>query len=132
MTDEGLEHLQTLVSIIDAADLSDGLANCSDVYGACRGVLEKALSKGQRPNDAQELVGLIREHLALQIDRRTFAVPILGVEFEGVDALELGSLKVVPAAVSHLDGYHGCQQDRTGCIERARLRPQTIYRTGKD
>jgi len=124
MTDEGLEHLQTLVSIIDDADVFDGLANYSDVYGACRDVLARALSKGERPNDAQEFVGLVREHLAPEIDRRTFAVAIFGLELEGVDALELGSMKVVPAAVSQLDaaGVRHENSDISKAIEITKTR----------
>jgi len=103
MTETGLTHLRTIVSVIDDADVFDGQANYSDVDSACRGVLTESLSKGQRPSDAKEFIDLISKRLAPKIDTRTYAVPIFGLELIGVESLELGSMRVVPAAVSHLE-----------------------------
>lgn len=103
MTDVGLKHLRTMASVIDDADVFDGQANYSDIDSACRGALAESLSMGQRPNDAKEFVDLISKRVAPQIDTRTYAVPIFGLELVGVESLELGSMRVVPAAVSHLD-----------------------------
>lgn len=103
MTDEGLHQFRTMVSVVDDADVFDGLADYSDVAGACRDVLAELLSIGQRPDNAEELVELIRTRLVSKIQTRIFAVPILGLELVELEALELGSMRVVAAHVSHLD-----------------------------
>jgi hypothetical protein len=103
MTDVGLEHLRKMVSTIYDANVFEGLADYSDVYNACQGVIENLLSEGQRPDDAQELIDLINRHLTKKIDNRTFVVPIFGLELDNIGSLKLGSMKIVPAVISYLD-----------------------------
>lgn len=103
MTDLGFNHFRTIVSTIHDADVFDGMANYADVYGACRGVFEESLSRGERPDDANELIDLVRLRLSTEIGLRTFAVPIFGLELVGIDSLELGAMRVVPARASYLD-----------------------------
>jgi hypothetical protein len=103
MTDEGLRHLRTMVSVIDDANVFDGLADYSDVAGACRDVFAEVLSGDQYPDKADELVEFIRTNLASEIATRVFAVPISGIELVEIDVLELGAMRVVPASQSHLD-----------------------------
>lgn len=103
MTDEELCQLRTMVSVIDDANVFDGLADYLDVDGACRDVLAEALSIGQVPDKADELVEFVRTRLASEIATRVFAIPIFGIELVDVEALVLGSMRVVPASPSHLD-----------------------------
>lgn len=124
MTDAGLEQLRAIVSIIDDADVFDGLASFSDVYSASQDVLEECLSRGQRPDKSAEFVDLVKTRLDPKIDTRTYAVPIFGLELVGVESLELGSMRVVPAAVSQLDAAgvkHG-HSDVVRTIEATKAR----------
>ena len=103
MTEEGLRHLRTIVSEVSDANVFNGLAGYSDVDGACRNIFAEALSLGRYPDGADELLDLIRTRLGSEMTTRVFAVLISGIEFVGIDALELGTMRLVLASKSHLD-----------------------------
>lgn len=88
MSDEGLRQLRTMVSVIDDANVFDGFAHYSDVAGICRQVFAEQLSIGLRPDKADELVDLIRTHLASEMATRVLAVPIFGIELVELESLE--------------------------------------------
>ena len=124
MSDVALEHLRRMVSAIHEDDAFDGLANYSDVYSACKGVLAELISNGQRPDDANELLALMRTRISSAIDERTFAVPIVGVVLKGIDCVDLGMVQIVPASVDYLDaaGVNHTHADVENTIKRTRAR----------
>lgn len=110
MSDVGLEHLRNIVNIMHSADISDGLANYSDIYVACIRVIEDCLSKAEEPEGATELIELTQKKLNSEISRRYYVVPFFGLELEGVDELIFGAMKIVRATTNHFDAvglrYH--------------------------
>ncbi|MHB0982855.1 MAG: hypothetical protein ACYC02_05660 [Thiobacillus sp.] len=124
MSDVALDHLRMMVSAIHEADAFDGLANYGDVYSACKEVLAELISNGQRPDDAHELLALMRNRLSSGIDERTFAVPIFGVVLKGIECVDLGTLQIVRASVDYLDaaGVDHAHADAKKTIEATRAR----------
>jgi hypothetical protein len=110
MTDLGLDHMRSIVETMHLANISDGLANYSDMYAACRHVIENCLSRGVQPDGADELIHLTLEELNREIDTRYFVVPIFGIKLLDVDSFDLGNLKIVHADTAHFDNaavsYH--------------------------
>lgn len=124
LTDSGLDDLRAVASEIEDTAEFDGRANYSDIYAACRAVLEETLSSRLRPDDAEEFIQLVKDRLAPRIDDWTFAVPIYGIELVDVKSLELGSLKVVVAAASLLNewGVQHLEERAQKTIELTRAR----------
>lgn len=102
MTDLGLSLLKTIADKLYEADILGGSADYADIHLACVKVLRQCLSKGERPDNANEFVGLVRRILDELIDLHTFAVPIFGIKFVDIAVLDLGSFKIVPASVDVL------------------------------
>jgi hypothetical protein len=97
LTDKGYSAFKAIVTHLHEADLSEGLAQYSDLFNATKAVFQDCLSRGQRPDDGAELVELIGQILENQITTHTFVVPIYGVELKGIDSVRLGALRVVPS-----------------------------------
>jgi hypothetical protein len=102
LTDAGLIHMRNIVTTIDEADFFDGLAGYSDIWAAFRHILEAHLSEGIRPENAAEFFELMRERLNTEISNYTYAVPLFGVEMDGIDVFKLGQMKIVRSPDSHI------------------------------
>lgn len=55
-----------------------------------------------RPDNAAELLEIMRERLSGKISNHTYAVPLFGVDMDGIDVVTLGAMKIVRSPVSHL------------------------------
>jgi hypothetical protein len=99
----GLEHVQNMAHALHEAGLFQGEADLDDVSRAMWKVLERLLSRKMRPESADELAALVGAELTPQIQDRTFVVPFSGIEFQGIDDLDLGGLRVVRPNIAHLD-----------------------------
>jgi hypothetical protein len=102
-TDTGLANMQKIVATIDEASMFNGLANYSDIWSACRSILENLLSQGKQLKDARELLESLRQVLDSEISNHTFVVPLFGIEMDGIESIPLGSMKVIRPSIAHLD-----------------------------
>lgn len=103
MTDMGMVHFRTIVSTLHEADVFEGLAAYSDVGSACRKLLEKMLIDGEMPDDGGEFCALVQQRVAADIDLRTYAVPLFGVNLVEIESLQLGAMRIVRAGRAMLD-----------------------------
>ncbi|GLQ97616.1 HEPN domain-containing protein [Dyella mobilis] len=103
MTDLGLSSLRTIVTILSDVDLFEGCAGYSDVHSGCLNVLNRCLAERVQPENAEELVSLVKAEVEESIDDRTFVVPMYGIELVDVDALQLGTLRIVDASIDLFD-----------------------------
>lgn len=103
LSDTGLAQIRTIVKTIDDADSFDGLAGYSDIWSSFKHILEDLLSNGMRPDNAAELLALIQERLRSEISNYTYAVPLFGIEMDGIDTVALGSMKIVQSPVPFLE-----------------------------
>lgn len=119
LTDVGLDHMQSIVATLDEADAFGGLADYSDIWNACRRVLEDLLSKGMMPDNSVEFLELVQERLGADIGSHTYAVPLFGLEMDGIDEISLGSMKIVRPSISHLEaaGVNHAHANLLGTIE---------------
>lgn len=119
LTDVGLAHMQMIVATLDKADFFDGLTDYSDIWNACWRVFEDLLSKGVVTDNAVEFLKLVRERLDVDIGSHTYAVPLFGIEMEGIEEITLGSMKIVRPSISHLDtaGVNHAHADLLSVIE---------------
>ena len=95
LSEHGMEQVRLIVRTLHEADLFGGLADYSDLWSACWKTLEELISKGQIAESAIEWLELISARIGPRIQSRIFAVPFVGVDFEGIDELPLGSLKLL-------------------------------------
>jgi len=122
LTDSGYTALQAIVTRLDGANLSDGLADYSDLFTATKKVFEDCLSKGQRPEDGAELAKLIGQTLEQTIASHRFVARLYGVELKDIDSVRLGTFRIVqPTAewIRDLGGDHSHENvalllERTG------------------
>ena len=103
LTDSGLTSFRAVVEILDKNDFFDGLADFSDIWSAWRKSVENWLSNGQQPEDSDEVLNAISEHVAQNIDNHPFAVPLFGIELEGIDSFALGAMTVMRFSEDALD-----------------------------
>ncbi|OGU17290.1 MAG: hypothetical protein A2076_00880 [Geobacteraceae bacterium GWC2_53_11] len=103
LTDSGLSQLSRIVTTIDEANVFDGLANYSDIWSACHCTIEMLFSKGMRPDNGLELLELLCNKLGSEIDNHTYAVPLYGLKMEGIDAITIGTMKIVSSPQSDLE-----------------------------
>ena len=102
LSDSGLATFQTIVRRLHDQDISEGLAQYSDIWNTAKAVLGDLNSDGLATEDGAEFVQLIGEKLKEQIATHTFVVPIYGVELKGVDGLRLGSFRITDATPEKL------------------------------
>ncbi|MDM0074427.1 HEPN domain-containing protein [Variovorax sp. J2P1-59] len=95
LTDSGLSHFKSLVSTIDAANLFGARADYSDVWTACKNVLQELIQHDQQPETADEFVQLVREQVQGSIRQRGFVVSMYGVQLTGLDTFEVGRFSLV-------------------------------------
>lgn len=103
LTEAGVDHIQRIVATIDEANVFDGLASYADIWSACYKIIEDVLSKEMRPDNGAELMLLLRNKLDDEINNYTYAVPLYGLKMEGVDAMPLGSMKIVASLQANLE-----------------------------
>jgi len=101
MSDAAYESLRTIVSIIHAADVFEDNAEFSDVWSACRAVVQGCLANGVMPENGAELVAMTTEKVNPQIDEFTFVVPLEGVTLE-LEVLRFGVVSIVPSTADWL------------------------------
>lgn len=103
LTDAGLAHLRTMITVLQEADIFNGTAEPEDVAITVRSLLTELLSQGQMPDDGQELARFVRERLEPEVQNRTFAVPMYGVQLDGVDEVDLIFAKIVRSPLPAID-----------------------------
>lgn len=129
LTDIGIESFQTITTILDAADISTGLASYSDIANACRKILEKSLSACSRPADAAEFIEQLCLYLRSEIEIRTFAVPVIGIELQGIEDLTLGEMGLIHASLTALDA-RGVDYAGTEIESMIPKSPQALWLVG--
>ncbi|WP_162084879.1 HEPN domain-containing protein [Sulfuriferula nivalis] len=102
LTDSGYEHFRAVIDVIDKVDLFEGMADISDIWTAWHKVVEKWLSNGSEPENADEVVHAITELVAQEIDEHTFIVPLFGIELDSVDSFVLGIMTILRMSVDVL------------------------------
>ena len=103
LSDHGMAQFQLIVRTLQQADPFNGMADYSDVWSACWKTLGELISQNQMADDAEEWLNLISALVEPQVRPRRFAAPFVGVEFNGIDELVLGPMKLVRPSVGHLD-----------------------------
>lgn len=101
MSDAAYESLRTIVSIIHAADVFEANAEFSDVWSACRAVVQECLANGVMPENGAELVSMTQDKVKPQIDEFTFVVPLEGVTLD-LKVLRFGVVSMVPSTADWL------------------------------
>jgi hypothetical protein len=119
LSEAGLARLRRIVETIDQADLFDGLAGYADIWTACHATLEKTLAETATPRTAAAFLQTVRERVTESIGNYTFAVPLFGVEMDGLDVLELGTLRLVHSPIPRIDesGVRGDRNHLDAVIE---------------
>ena len=123
LSDTGLAQIRTIVKTIFDADVFDGLVGYADIWSAFKYILEDLLSNGTRPDDVVEFLELIHERLRTEISNYTYAVPLFGVEMDGIDTIALGSMKIVRSPVPSLEdaGVVHDHADLPNIIDKTKL-----------
>jgi hypothetical protein len=103
LTDSGYEHFRTVINVMDRANLFDGVANFSDISKAWRKVVETWLLRGFKPESADEVIKAIADLVVQEVDDHTFAVPLFGIELEGIDSFPLGAMSILKMSTDVLD-----------------------------
>lgn len=103
LTENAISHIRIIVEIISEANIYDGLADYSDIWSAFHHIIEDLISKNERPNDAVELLELIQNQIDSRISTCTYAVPLYGIKLDGIDLMEIGSLKIVISPIIYIE-----------------------------
>lgn len=110
--------MRLVVDTLSAARLFGNSVDTADLWQACWAILQDQVAQGIRIGDAREWHRQLAERMLPQINRRTFIVPFVGVDFRDIDALPLGSSMLLRPSVKVLDGTgvdHGFA-DISSCI----------------
>ena len=102
LSDDGLTYMRRIVGTIDEADIFDDMADYSDIGEACRHIIKDLLSKGMMPSNATEFIELLRDQVKAKITNYMYAVPLFGVELDGIDVMNLGSMKIARSPISDI------------------------------
>lgn len=103
LTNSGYEHFRTVVDVLDRVNFFEGDAEYSDIWTAWHSALEKWLSDGHAPDSVDEVIQSISDLIVHCIDDHTFVVPLLGVDLDGIDAFDMGSMTILHLSVDTLD-----------------------------
>lgn len=93
LTDQGLARLRAIDQVLQASDKYTHVEP-TDISNALRQVLVDLLSDALMPDDSHELVALIEARLDRIRHRYWFAVPVNGIELDGIETVQLGGLKL--------------------------------------
>jgi hypothetical protein len=129
LTDIGHESFREIVKVLDDLDVFDGLAASSDIWSACRSVLQDLLSKSHRPDHGDEFVALAGKIVESEISNRTFVAALYGIEFKAVDELQLGSLRAIRPSVEMLD-KHGVERSSDRATDFVEHSKSALWLTG--
>lgn len=129
LTDSGYEHFRAVIDIIDKADLFEGMADSSDIWTAWHKVVEKWLSNGLEPENADEVVHAITELVAQEIDDHTFIVPLFGIELDSVDSFALGIMTIIRMSVDVLHAS-GIEHDHANVPHLLELNKNYLWLKG--
>lgn len=126
LSEAGLSAHDRIVDVVADARVFGNRVVRSDIWSAVRGTLEWCLGRRLRPDNASELVGMLRERIEPKIEARTFAVPFHGVQLDGVEKVQLGSIRIVKSLAACLmeEGISLSREDKpllskaldAGCI----------------
>lgn len=103
LSDSGYEHFRSVVNILDRVDYFNGEAGFSDIWSAWRTAAGNWLSHGLAPENANEVIQSIADLIVDTIDDHTFAVPLFGIELDGIDSFDVGSMTILRLSVGTLD-----------------------------
>jgi hypothetical protein len=102
LTDSGLRDFRGLVAAVDSLGLFQRDVDYSDIWSALRTVYQNLLSNGLMPDDALEFLDLVKAEMNPRIATRRYVVPVGGVALVGLEALHLGSLRLVSPSTGTL------------------------------
>ena len=102
LTDEGLATLREIDCILRAARLVE-YAETWDFTNALWEILKDLLSEGKMPDDSRELVSLVRGKVEQMRHHYWYAVPVNGIELEGVNRVRLGKLTLTKPMEEELE-----------------------------
>lgn len=102
LTDHGLATLKEIDDILRAARLVE-YTETWDFTNALRKILKDLLSEGKMPDDSHELVSLIHHEVDRMRHRYWYAVPVNGIELEGIDRVRLGELTLIRPTEGELE-----------------------------
>lgn len=111
LTDQGLASLRAINRVLQASDKYMH-AEPTDVSNVLRRVFVDLLSDALMPDDSHELVALIEARLDRMRHRYWFAVPVNGIEFDGIEAVQLGALKLLRRSTDTLAALGATLSDK--------------------
>ncbi len=103
LSDSGYDHFRTVVDVLDRTDYFEGEAEYSDIWSAWRSAVGKWLSDGLAPENANEVIESITDLIVHTVDDHTFAVPLFGIELDGAESFDLGTMTILRLSVGILD-----------------------------
>lgn len=133
LTQHGLDTLRDIDQILRHCPLSDH-AEQADVSNALRSVLANLLSQQQMPDDAQELVSLLKAEIEGMCHQYWYVIPVNGLELKGVDSVQLGGLKIIQPSLNALASLGVTLSEELNTIEHLGRAPcivGNVYGTEK-
>ena len=103
LTDSGYRNFRTVVEVLDQAAYFEGEAEFSDIWSAWRSAVNKWISDGLEPENADEVIQSISDLIIENVDDHTFAVPLFGIELDDVDSFDIGTMTILRLSVALLD-----------------------------
>lgn len=103
LSDSGLEQLETMVLTVHNANAFRGLADHTDLWNVSKKTFAELSAANLMPKTAQEWLRLLSAKLAPEIRSRTFVIPFVGIELDGIDELALGPYKIIRPSISFLE-----------------------------
>lgn len=91
LTDKGIAALREIGGVLKDSGIFLKVEP-SDISSALREVFRELLSNSLRPDDADELIELVRLRLDEKKKNYWFAVPVNGLDLDGVESVRLGDL----------------------------------------
>ncbi|MCC4608772.1 hypothetical protein LL967_12930 [Xanthomonas campestris pv. zinniae] len=101
-TEAGFSEFRDIVKNIHSMQILGQDASYSDIWGATKSVIESLLSEDKRPDDGSELVQLVREKIAPDVIKRSFAISVYGIHLEANQPVKLGDFTLIPPTMESL------------------------------
>lgn len=111
LTEQGLASLRVINEVLQASD-NYMQAEPTDVSNVLRRVLVDLLSDALMPDNSHELIALIEARLDRMRHRYWFAVPVNGIELDGIEAVQLGDLKLLRPSTETLAALGATLSDK--------------------
>ena len=122
LSDQGLTALRAIDRILQASNHFQNV-ELSDISTVLREVIVRLLADSLMPENSLELVSLIEARVDEMRHRYWFAVPVNGLEFDGIDAVQLGDLKLVKPREEDLADLGATLSDKLDTAEQLGARP---------